>query len=175
MQRLTDTVETALRLGNGVLVVSDVSDRDNPVDRAFNEQFACTKCGASVGEIEPRTFSFNTPHGACPACTGLGIKLEIDPDLVFPNPQLTLEQGAIHPWSRREHGAVYDGYYHQLVRAVAQHYGIPTNVPVTDVELPLPPAVSVKAPVSTSPAPARLPIVSSPVSWNSAPASTVTA
>jgi excinuclease ABC subunit A len=128
--RLTDSVETALKLGNGVLIVSDMTDPERPADQLFSEHFACVHCGINLPEIEPRTFSFNSPHGACPACTGLGVKLEIDPDLIFANPQLSLEQGAIQPWARREHGAIYDGYYQQLVRAVAHHYGIPTDVPV---------------------------------------------
>ncbi len=131
--RLTDSVETALKLGNGVLIVTDVTDPEHPVDQLFSERFACVYCGINLPEIEPRTFSFNSPHGACPACSGLGVKMEIDPDLVFANPQLSLEQGAVLPWARREHGAVYDGYYQQLLRAVAKHYGIPMDVPVKDL------------------------------------------
>jgi excinuclease ABC subunit A len=131
--RLTDSVETALKLGNGVLIVADLTDPEHPSDQLFSEHFACVHCGINLPEIEPRTFSFNSPHGACPACTGLGVKLEIDPDLIFANPQLSLEQGAIQPWARREHGVLYDGYYQQLVRAVAKHYGIPTDVPVKEL------------------------------------------
>ena len=127
--RLSDSVETALKLGNGTLIVADMTDPDKPFDQLLSEHFACVHCGINLPEIEPRTFSFNSPHGACPACTGLGVKLEIDPNLVFSRPELTLEDGAIRPWARRSRGPG-DGYYHQLVRAVAQHYDIPTDVPV---------------------------------------------
>ncbi|MCB0050867.1 MAG: excinuclease ABC subunit UvrA, partial [Caldilinea sp.] len=100
LARLADSVETALKLGNGVLIVSDVSDRDNPVDRTFSEHFSCVKCGTSLPEIEPRTFSFNSPHGACPACTGLGTLQEFDPELIL-DEEATLENGAVIPWQRQ--------------------------------------------------------------------------
>ncbi|UCC86542.1 MAG: excinuclease ABC subunit UvrA, partial [Anaerolineales bacterium] len=77
----------------------------------------------------PRTFSFNSPHGACPACTGLGMRLEVDPDLIFSQPELTLRRGAIRPWARQSSGQA-DGYYNQLIRSVAQHYSIPLDMPV---------------------------------------------
>ncbi|MGL4648709.1 MAG: excinuclease ABC subunit UvrA, partial [Caldilineaceae bacterium] len=99
LQRLTDSVETALRLGNGVMLVADVSDRDNPLDRTFSEAFACVNCGTSLPEIEPRTFSFNSPHGACPTCTGLGILQEFDPELIL-DEEKTLEDGGVTPWQR---------------------------------------------------------------------------
>ena len=130
--RLTDSVETALKLGDGVLIVADVTDPEKPWDRLFSEHFACVHCGTSLPEIEPRTFSFNSPHGACPACTGLGVRLEVDPDLIFSQPNLSLEQGAIRPWARRS-GSQSDGYYMQLVRSVAHHYGIPLDVPVKEL------------------------------------------
>ncbi len=96
VNRLSDSIEQALRLGAGVVEVSIV----NGEDIVFSERFACVHCGVSLGEIEPRTFSFNSPHGACPVCTGLGYKLEIDPDLVVSNRDLTLSEGAIRPWMR---------------------------------------------------------------------------
>jgi excinuclease ABC subunit A len=130
--RLTDSVETALKLGDGALIVADVTDPDKPWDRLFSEHFACVHCGTNLPEIEPRTFSFNSPHGACPACTGLGVRLEIDPDLVFSQPTMTLADGAIRPWSRRGADSK-DGYYSQLVIAVAHYYGIPLDVPVKDL------------------------------------------
>jgi excinuclease ABC subunit A len=92
--RIADSVETALKLGAGVVLVS-ITDGD---ELLFSEHFACVICNMSLGEIAPRTFSFNSPHGACPACSGLGVKLEIDPDLLIPNKDLSLAQGAIHTW-----------------------------------------------------------------------------
>jgi excinuclease ABC subunit A len=130
--RLTDSVETALRLGDGVLILTDVTDPEKPWDRLFSEHFACVHCGTNLPEIEPRTFSFNSPHGACPACTGLGVRLEVDPDLIFSQPELTLEGGAIRPWARRSSSSG-DGYYNQLIRSVANHYRIPLNVPTKEL------------------------------------------
>ncbi len=122
--RLADSVETALHLGGGILIVSDVTDRDHPQDRLFSEHLACPVCNISLPEIEPRTFSFNSPHGACPACMGLGTQMEFDPDLIVPDPDLSLAEGALHPWSRDT-----AAYYQALVEAAARHYGIPTHVP----------------------------------------------
>jgi excinuclease ABC subunit A len=117
--RIADSVETALKLGGGVVLVS-IADGE---DLLFSEHFACVNCGISLGEIAPRTFSFNSPHGACPACTGLGIKLEIDPDLVIPNRELTIAEGAIRPW------ATYSWYLSQL-EEVANQYGFSLRIPV---------------------------------------------
>ncbi len=133
LARLADSVETALKLGNGVLIVSDVSDRDNPVDRTFSEHFSCVKCGTSLPEIEPRTFSFNSPHGACPACTGLGTLQEFDPELIL-DEEATLEAGAVIPW-QRQNDDDGDGYYRQILRAVCKQYGIPFRVPVKELSL----------------------------------------
>jgi len=130
--RLADSVETALKLGSGALIVADVTDPEKPWDRLFSEHFACVHCGTNLPEIEPRTFSFNSPHGACPACTGLGMRMEIDPDMIFSQPDLTLEAGAIRPWARRNSSS-HDGYYHQLIRAVGHHFGIPLDVPVKEL------------------------------------------
>ena len=127
--RLADSVETALRLGGGVIMVSDVSD-DPPHDHLFSEHFACVHCGISLPEIEPRTFSFNSPHGACPACTGLGTELEIDPDLVIPDRSKSLDQGAIEPWTRERSG---DNYYHQLLEAATAQQGIPMDAPTREL------------------------------------------
>jgi excinuclease ABC subunit A len=98
--RINDSVETALPLGDGLVIVADLTS-DPPQDLLFSEHFACAHCGISLGEIEPRTFSFNSPHGACPTCQGIGTKMEIDPDLVIPDKSLSLSQGALDPWSRR--------------------------------------------------------------------------
>src|SRR5207245_11538363 len=103
--RLTDSVETALRLGEGLALVAD-ADGKGP-ERLFSERLACPEGDFSIGEIEPRTFSFNSPHGACPACTGLGTKLEPDPDLVLGNTDLSLNQGGVLPWQTPNGTAQY--------------------------------------------------------------------
>ncbi len=92
--RIADSVETALKLGAGVVLVSIVDGEE----LLFSEHFACVHCGISLGEIAPRTFSFNSPHGACPACSGLGFKQELDPDLIIPNKDLSIAEGAIRPY-----------------------------------------------------------------------------
>ncbi len=126
--RLADSVETALRLGDGVMLISDVTDSEHPKDRFFSEKFSCVKCGFSMPEIEPRTFSFNSPQGACPTCTGLGAQLEFDPDLIV-DPEKTLEAGAIlvPGWGSGNGGGRYQEgtYYGQLLQAVCNRYGIP--------------------------------------------------
>jgi excinuclease ABC subunit A len=127
--RVTDSIETALPLGDGLVVVSDVST-DPPQDLVFSEQFACAHCGISLGEIEPRTFSFNSPHGACPTCQGIGTKMEIDPDLVIPDKGLSLKEGALDPWSRR---TTTESYFWQLVKAVAERFGFSTEVPMREL------------------------------------------
>ena len=96
INRVTDSIETALKEGSGLV---QILTPDN-LKVEYSEQFACVKCGTSLPEIEPRTFSFNSPHGACNACTGLGFKLEVDPDLIFANKDITLSEGAVLPWSR---------------------------------------------------------------------------
>jgi excinuclease ABC subunit A len=126
--RVADSVETALKLGGGIVMVSDVTG-EQPQDMLFSEHFACVHCGVSLPEIEPRTFSFNSPHGACPACTGLGTKMEFDPELIIPNRDLTLGEGAIRPWMRESS----QNYYTQLLKAVGEHYDIPLDVPVREL------------------------------------------
>ncbi len=128
--RLTDSVETALRLGDGIVIINDVS-ADPPRDLLYSEHLACPVCGISLPEIEPRTFSFNSPHGACRTCQGLGTRTELDPDLIVPNPDLSLEEGAIVAWNTDDH----DGYYWQLLEATARHYRIPTDVPWRELTL----------------------------------------
>ena len=129
--RLTDSVETALKVGEGYLTIQNLSV-DPPQDMFFSEHLACPEHGVSLPEIEPRTFSFNTPHGACPDCQGLGSRLEIDPDLLIPDPERSLNEGAIGAleWSGpREQG----GYYWQMIEAVAHHYHIDLNAPVSNI------------------------------------------
>jgi excinuclease ABC subunit A len=128
--RLTDSVETSLKFGDGYLIVQDVTDADHPRDLYFSEHLACPEHGSLLPEIEPRTFSFNTPHGACPDCQGLGGRLEINPDLLIPDPDLSLNDGAIvaSEWhGPREEGS---GYYWQTLEAVADHYHIDLDAPV---------------------------------------------
>ncbi len=124
LTRLADSVETALGLGGGVMTVSDVTDNENPRDRLFSEHLSCAACGISLSEIEPRTFSFNSPHGACPTCTGLGTQMEFDPDLIVPDPDLSLADGALHPWSKDT-----ATYYQSLIESVCRNYGIPIAAP----------------------------------------------
>ncbi len=120
--RIADSVETALKLGNGVVLVSIIDGEE----MLFSEHFACVYCGLSFGEIAPRNFSFNNPHGACPVCTGLGYKQEIDPDLIIPNNDLSIAEGAIHPY--RGH----TWYYYHLEQ-IARRYGFSLDTPVKNL------------------------------------------
>ena len=99
--RLTDAIETALELGDGIIIINDISDRENPRDILFSELMACRNGHGSLPEFEPRTFSFNTPSGACPTCQGLGFSLEIDPQMIVANSELSIREGAIdaNGWS----------------------------------------------------------------------------
>jgi excinuclease ABC subunit A len=124
--RIADSVETALKLGGGVVLVS-VTDGE---ELLFSEHFACVNCGISIGEIAPRSFSFNSPHGACPTCTGLGVKLEIDPALVIPNKELTLAEGAVQPWAR---ASTVSPWYYSMLNSVARKYGFSTYTPVRNL------------------------------------------
>src|SRR5207249_4714688 len=106
--RLADSVETALRLGEGVVVIAPAPKDDEPTafeDRRYSERYTCPYDGFTMDELEPRNFSFNSPHGACPACTGLGTRLEIDPDLVIPDKTKSLAQGALVPWAKMPNDA----------------------------------------------------------------------
>nr|AAK29748.1 DNA repair protein UvrA [[Bacillus] caldotenax] len=122
--RLADSLETALKLADGKVVVDVIGEGE----LLFSEKHACPYCGFSIGELEPRLFSFNSPFGACPDCDGLGAKLEVDLDLVIPNDELTLKEHAIAPWEPQS-----SQYYPQLLEAVCRHYGIPMDVPVRDL------------------------------------------
>ncbi|MGB2877540.1 MAG: excinuclease ABC subunit UvrA [Dehalococcoidales bacterium] len=122
-QRIADSVETALKLGAGMVLVSVIDGEE----LLFSEHFACVYDGISLGEITPRTFSFNSPHGACPECTGLGVKLEIEPDLVIPNKELSIAGGAIRPWQ-------FQSWYFYQLDSLAKQYGFSLNTPVKDLE-----------------------------------------
>ncbi len=119
-QRLTDSVETALGLADGLVAVAPV-DGD---DLLFSERHACTECGISLPELTPRLFSFNSPQGACPACDGLGAIRTIEPDRVVPDPGSSLRQGALAVW-----GGKAAGFYWQVLESVAAHYAIDLNRP----------------------------------------------
>jgi len=130
--RLTDSIETALKFGDGYLIIQDITDQKEPLDLHFSEHLACPEHNISLPEIEPRTFSFNTPHGACPDCQGLGGKLEIDPGLLIPDRDMSLNGGAIavSEWSGpKEEG----GYYWQTLEAAAQEYEIDLDAPVRTI------------------------------------------
>jgi excinuclease ABC subunit A len=122
--RLADSLESALRLGEGRVIIDVIGEEE----LLFSEHHACPQCGFSIGELEPRMFSFNSPFGACPECDGLGTKLEVDVDLIIPNKDLTLTQHAIAPWEPTS-----SQYYPQLLQAVCQHYDINMDVPVKDI------------------------------------------
>ncbi|MEW3993636.1 excinuclease ABC subunit UvrA [Bacillus altitudinis] len=122
--RLSDSLETALRLGEGRVMIDVIGQEE----LLFSEHHACPHCGFSIGELEPRMFSFNSPFGACSSCDGLGSKLEVDPELVIPNKDLTLRQHAIAPWEPQS-----SQYYPQLLEAVCTHYGIDMDIPVKDI------------------------------------------
>ena len=126
IRRLADSIETALELGEGLVIIVYSDGRE----KVFSEHFACTKCDINFEEISPRMFSFNSPHGACPECNGLGSKLEIDTDLVVPDMNLSINEGAILPWSKSK---TRDNYYHQMIQAVADHYGFSMDVPFQDL------------------------------------------
>jgi excinuclease ABC subunit A len=127
-QRLTDSVETALRLADGLVVLEfvDLPEGDPERERRFSERMACPNGHPlSLDDLEPRTFSFNSPYGACPQCTGLGIKKEVDPELVVPDPDLSLADGAIAPWSGG-HNAEYFG---RLLTGLSQAIGFRMDTP----------------------------------------------
>jgi len=128
--RMADSIETALRLSDGLLLVNLPDAPPREQDRLFSEKYACPVHGGSFEEPAPRNFSFNSPHGACPDCTGLGSRLEIDPDLVLPNDALSVDEGAILPWRRM---AATESWFSKILEAVAEHYRFRTDVPVRDL------------------------------------------
>jgi excinuclease ABC subunit A len=127
--RLVDSVETALKVGKGIVIISltHSAQRTAQDDLIFSEQYACVECGISYSEVEPRIFSFNSPYGACPSCNGLGTKLEFDPDLVIPDKDKSINEGAIEPWRRGGRGYIL--YYRSLMREFADQMGIDLDMP----------------------------------------------
>ncbi len=124
--RLAESIETALKLGFGIVLVQVLDGEE----MLFSEHFACVECGISVGEIEPRTFSFNSPHGACPVCTGLGVKWEIDPNLVIPDRDASIEEGGVSPWSRNGEMSMW---YRSMLESVAQRDGFSLTTPLREL------------------------------------------
>jgi excinuclease ABC subunit A len=118
--RLTDSVETALALAEGLVTVAVVDGEE----LTFSERFACPEHGVGLPELQPRIFSFNSPHGACPRCTGLGAQQEIDPDLLVPDPELSIAEGALVPWSVGN-----STYYESVIQAIADRYEIDIDKP----------------------------------------------
>jgi excinuclease ABC subunit A len=125
--RIIESLETCLRIGDG-LAIANVVDGE---DILFSESYACPYDGFSFGEIEPRTFSFNNPHGACPTCTGLGTTQVFEPDLIMPNPNLTLAEGAIKPWQTI--GQDSQRWFSGVLDAAAEKFGFAMDVPVGDL------------------------------------------
>jgi excinuclease ABC subunit A len=143
-KRLADSIETAVALAEGIVEIEPVGEGDasekgkkhatgataarDQDTLVFSEKFACLNCGASMPELEPRIFSFNSPHGACQRCTGLGSQQEIDPDLVVPDPSFSISEGAIAPWSSSS------DYYEQLLTAMAEKYEVDVDTPWEDLD-----------------------------------------
>ncbi len=135
--RLVDSLETALKLGKGIVIVSQkLSSNLKPrgyQDLIFSEHFACEECGISLPELEPRLFSFNAPYGACPACQGLGEKLKADPERVIPNPNLSIAEGAIAPWAYASGRGGPLGYFWPKLEDLAQRHNFSLYDPVKEL------------------------------------------
>jgi excinuclease ABC subunit A len=138
--RIADSVEMALKVGLGTMIVAPAAAAtagrrtaaasEAEAERIFSEHFSCPYDGTSIGEIEPRTFSFNSPHGACPKCTGLGMELQIDPTLIIPDRSKSLAGGAVEPWSKSPSVA---GWYMRQLEAVAEDMGFSADQPVLEL------------------------------------------
>ena len=126
--RFADSVETALRLGEGVMVVAS-ADAGEFEEQRYSERYSCPFDGTTLDELEPRSFSFNSPHGACPACTGLGMRMEFEPVRMI-NPKISIADGALLPWSRMP---MTDSWYGKVVEAIAGRRGFRTDVPVAQL------------------------------------------
>ncbi len=149
VMRLTDSIETALRLGEGKVIISVQRQRrdeeadqqpktaltlrgqDNPDEWTMSENFACAACGISFMELAPQMFSFNAPQGACPVCAGLGTRLEVDPELIVPNPALTLNEGAVLYWG--ELRKKQDGWSYRALVSIGRHFGFDLDTPWQDL------------------------------------------
>jgi excinuclease ABC subunit A len=121
--RLFDSLETALKLANGRVLVDIIGQEE----LLFSQNFSCPICGFSIDELEPRMFSFNSPYGACTTCDGLGSRLEVDPELIVPDPTKSVNEGALEPWNTTSI------YYQSILQGVAEHYGIDLNKPFQEL------------------------------------------
>jgi len=133
--RLVDSVETALKLGKGIVIIEQKTKnkKQKTNDLIFSEHFACEECGISLSELEPRLFSFNSPYGACSSCQGLGEKLEVDPKLVIPNPNLTIAEGAIFPWAHASHKVGRQGFFWWQLETLSERESIDLYAPVKNL------------------------------------------
>ncbi|HLD30202.1 MAG TPA: excinuclease ABC subunit UvrA, partial [bacterium] len=130
-ERMADSLETALKLGEGKVKL--LIEGPKHEERIFSQHYACPYCGVSLGEISPRIFSFNSPYGACPECSGLGTRLVVSPELVIPDPGRSINEGAVLPWSspittrRQRWKSAARGYYEKLLDGACEHYRIPKD------------------------------------------------
>ena len=123
--RLTDSIETALRLASGIVLLDFVDAKGDDKERTFSEHLACHDCNLSFEELEPRSFSFNSPFGACPECSGIGTKLEVDSELIIPDDSISINEGAIAPWS----GGQSSDYFLRLLEALAKDVNFSLDTP----------------------------------------------
>ena len=128
-RRLVDSLETASEFSEGLITI--LFSGEEEYEKKYSEHFACVDCGINFEELTPRMFSFNAPQGACPECNGIGSKMEIDPDLVVPDKKLTLNEGAIAPWSK---SSTKENYYYQMLEAVSKHFNFSMDVPFQDLD-----------------------------------------
>ena len=128
-RRLVDSLETASEFADGLINVL-FSDDGRDYEKKYSEHFACVDCGINFEELTPRMFSFNAPQGACPECNGIGVKMEIDPDLIIPNKNLTLNEGAVTPWAKSN---TKENYYHQMLEAVSKHFNFSMDTPFNEL------------------------------------------
>lgn len=128
-RRLVDSLETASEFADGLINVL-FSDDGRDYEKKYSEHFACVDCGINFEELTPRMFSFNAPQGACPECNGIGVKMEIDPDLIIPNKNLTLNEGVVTPWAKSNKK---ENYYHQMLEAVSKHFNFSMDTPFNEL------------------------------------------
>ncbi len=129
-RRLVDSLETAAEFADGLITVL-FDNGEEEYEKKYSEHFACVDCGINFEELTPRMFSFNAPQGACPECNGIGSKMEIDPDLIVPDKTLTLNEGAIAPWSK---SSKRENYYYQMLEAVSKHFNFSMDVPFEELD-----------------------------------------